>query len=102
MLFQSLTFHQPCSLSQIKLVNGDVYSCPESCTLPRLSSYYIMAVLTDKLSSDETHEYHTCNTRMCPVSCQLCTRLCSNLDHLHGLEEGEQHLCELVFRILIR
>jgi hypothetical protein len=30
---------------------------------------------------------------MCPMSCQLCKRLCANPDHLHGLQAGAVHLC---------
>ena len=30
------------------------------------------------------------------MSCQLCKRLCSNPDHLHGLENGAVHLCGCV------
>ena len=28
------------------------------------------------------------------MSCQLCKRLCSSTDHLHGLKKDELHLCE--------
>ena len=38
---------------------------------------------------------HACEHRLCPVSCQLCKRLCSG-DHLHGLDPDQYHLCGCV------
>ena len=38
---------------------------------------------------------HACEHRLCPVSCQLCKRLCSG-EHLHGLDPDEYHLCGCV------
>ena len=40
----------------------------------------------------EEHTIHACEHRLCPITCQLCKRLC-NGDHLHGLSLGENHLC---------
>ena len=40
----------------------------------------------------EEHTIHACENRLCPITCQLCKRLC-NGDHLHGLSLGENHLC---------
>ena len=40
----------------------------------------------------EEHLVHACEHRLCPVSCQLCKRLCSG-DHLHGLIPNQSHLC---------
>src|SRR6266404_2343981 len=40
----------------------------------------------------EEHTIHACEHRLCPISCQLCKRLCSG-DHLHGLTHDENHLC---------
>ena len=46
--------------------------------------------------SQDAHDHHRCHERLCPVTCQLCRRLCSTQDHLHGLEDGAVHLCGLV------
>jgi hypothetical protein len=40
----------------------------------------------------EEHTVHACEHRLCPITCQLCKRLC-NGDHLHGLSRGENHIC---------
>jgi hypothetical protein len=40
----------------------------------------------------EEHVVHACELRLCPVSCELCKRLCSG-DHLHGLNADQNHLC---------
>ncbi|KAI5994326.1 hypothetical protein EDD15DRAFT_2432753 [Pisolithus albus] len=68
---------KPCSLSGIKLADKSDYSCPGFCRIP----------------SDVDHTRHECETRLCSITCQLCKRLCSNQDHMHGLEEGAVHLC---------
>ncbi|KAI0052041.1 hypothetical protein FA95DRAFT_1484280 [Auriscalpium vulgare] len=67
---------EPCALRGIKMPNGKIYACPNTCRKP----------------SDEEHIVHSCENRLCPVSCQLCKRLCAQ-DHLHGLLPGETHLC---------
>ena len=51
--------------------------------------------LTSPYSEDE-HDEHMCDARLCPVPCQLCRRLCANQDHLHGLETDSIHLCGFV------
>jgi hypothetical protein len=68
---------EPCSLSGARLANGSVYDCPEKC----------------RISSAEDHIVHSCGNRSCPIPCELCKRLCSNKDHLHGLRDSEHHLC---------
>ncbi|KAI6027005.1 hypothetical protein EDC04DRAFT_3116261 [Pisolithus marmoratus] len=68
---------EPCDLSGIKLVDGSTYACPGTCRIP----------------SDVAHARHRCEARLCSVTCRLCKRLCSHHDHMHGLEEGEIHLC---------
>ncbi|KAH7882014.1 hypothetical protein F5I97DRAFT_1939518 [Phlebopus sp. FC_14] len=68
---------EPCALSGIALPDGSVYSCSGTCSVP----------------SDMDHERHQCDARLCSMTCQLCKRLCSNRDHLHGLEAGAVHLC---------
>ncbi|KAI6027008.1 hypothetical protein EDC04DRAFT_2899498 [Pisolithus marmoratus] len=68
---------EPCSLSGIKLADESDYSCPGFCRIP----------------SDVDHDRHECEARLCSVTCQLCKRLCSNQDHMHGLEDGAVHLC---------
>ena len=45
--------------------------------------------------SEQEHEAHSCDTRLCPVNCELCKRLCDK-PHLHGLSPGAHHLCGLV------
>ncbi|KAI6101021.1 hypothetical protein EDD16DRAFT_1844403 [Pisolithus croceorrhizus] len=67
----------PCSLSGFKLADGSDYSCPGFCRIP----------------SDVDHFRHECEARLCSVTCQLCKRLCSDQDHMHGLEDGAVHLC---------
>ncbi|KIM57715.1 hypothetical protein SCLCIDRAFT_1219233 [Scleroderma citrinum Foug A] len=68
---------EPCDLSGVVLSDGSTYSCPETCRLP----------------SDDGHVQHECEARLCSIKCQLCKRLCSNQDHMHGLEAGAIHLC---------
>jgi len=45
--------------------------------------------------SDQVHATHSCNTRICPSTCELCKRRCDGL-HLHGLTPGIHHLCGYV------
>jgi hypothetical protein len=66
-----------CSLNGARLADGSIYDCPEKC----------------RISSDEDHDVHICSNRSCPITCQLCKRLCSNTDHLHGLDDSDHHLC---------
>ncbi|KAI6020260.1 hypothetical protein BKA83DRAFT_674992 [Pisolithus microcarpus] len=68
---------KPCSLSGFKLADSSDYSCPGFCRIP----------------SDVDHIRHECEARLCSVTCQLCKRLCSDQDHMHGLEDGAVHLC---------
>lgn len=42
------------------------------------------------------HSEHHCESRQCPIGCQLCKRLCSEHDHLHGLDTSAVHLCGYV------
>ncbi|KAN0136209.1 hypothetical protein V8E53_006069 [Lactarius tabidus] len=67
---------EPCSLKEIKIPAGKTYSCPERCTIP----------------SDHDHVIHSCDTRLCPATCELCKRLCDK-PHLHGLALQQYHLC---------
>ena len=55
------------------------------------SSHSSQTVLTE-LFRDEGHTAHVCEDKLCPISCQLCSRLCIG-DHLHGLSANENHLC---------
>lgn len=55
---------------------------------------YVITLTCDR--SDEGHEQHWCDARLCPVTCQLCKRLCANQDHFHGLTSGAIHLCGFV------
>ncbi|KAJ6519114.1 hypothetical protein C8R45DRAFT_851769, partial [Mycena sanguinolenta] len=67
---------EPCDLKNLR-VSRKPYSCPRTCVI----------------SSDEAHTQHVCDTSACPLSCELCKRLCSDTDHLHGLQAGAVHLC---------
>ncbi|KAF8548768.1 hypothetical protein OG21DRAFT_684156 [Imleria badia] len=66
-----------CDLSDVQLVDGNVYSCPGTCRIP----------------SDVDHALHQCDSRFCSIQCQLCKRLCADQDHMHGLDSGAIHLC---------
>ncbi|KAF8840150.1 hypothetical protein BDN67DRAFT_904164 [Paxillus ammoniavirescens] len=68
---------EPCALTDIYLAGGKRYSCPEKC----------------HIANDVEHDQHRCDARLCSVTCQLCKRLCSNTDHMHGLQPGAIHLC---------
>ncbi|KAF8260139.1 hypothetical protein EI94DRAFT_1897819 [Lactarius quietus] len=67
---------EPCVLKDIVLPGGKTFSCHESCSIP----------------SDQEHESHSCDSRLCPATCELCKRLCDQ-PHLHGLMPGTHHLC---------
>ncbi|KAI9443933.1 hypothetical protein H4582DRAFT_2125919, partial [Lactarius indigo] len=67
---------EPCALRNVQLLGGKTFSCQESCSIP----------------SEQEHESHSCDTRLCPVTCELCKRLCDQ-PHLHGLTPGAHHLC---------
>ncbi|KAH9022041.1 hypothetical protein EDB84DRAFT_1670488 [Lactarius hengduanensis] len=67
---------EPCALRDMNLPLGKTYTCPERCTVP----------------SDQDHKIHSCDTRLCPATCELCKRLCDK-PHLHGLAPCEYHLC---------
>ncbi|KAI0058500.1 hypothetical protein BV25DRAFT_1964893 [Artomyces pyxidatus] len=66
---------EPCALKGIRSPNGRTYTCPDKCRKPR-----------------QPHTEHACDSRLCPVSCQLCKRLCTR-GHLHGRTASEAHLC---------
>ncbi|KAF8216813.1 hypothetical protein K438DRAFT_1658303 [Mycena galopus ATCC 62051] len=67
---------EPCDLKNLK-ISGKPYSCPRACVI----------------SSDEAHTQHVCDASGCPLQCELCKRLCSDSDHLHGLQADAVHLC---------
>ncbi|KAK0217807.1 hypothetical protein IW262DRAFT_1560097, partial [Armillaria fumosa] len=68
---------QPCQLENVRANNGQSFSCKGKCVMP----------------SSEAHEIHVCDNRMCPIPCELCKRLCSDANHLHGLDVQAIHLC---------
>ncbi|KAF8552259.1 hypothetical protein OG21DRAFT_1416462 [Imleria badia] len=68
---------RPCDLSDVRLEDGSVYSCPGTC----------------RISCDVDHTPHQCDSRYCSVQCQLCKRLCADQDHMHGRDSGAIHLC---------
>ena len=57
--------------------------------------YSPLSQLIGSFWSDQVHETHSCDTRLCPSICELCKRLCDK-PHLHGLAQGTHHLCGLV------
>ncbi|KAI0292593.1 hypothetical protein B0F90DRAFT_1645427, partial [Multifurca ochricompacta] len=73
----------PCRLIGLKLPNGKLFSCSGTCPIPL----------------DREHVDHECGERECPVSCQLCNRMCSE-SHLHGLEPHQNHLCGYDYTLL--
>lgn len=47
--------------------------------------------------SNEDHGRHVCDNRLsCPITCELCSRLCSMGDHFHGMGGDSLHLCGYV------
>jgi hypothetical protein len=58
-------------------------------------SFFSLSQLIGSFCSDRVHETHSCDTRLCPSTCELCMRLCGE-PHLHGLARGVHHLCGLV------
>ncbi|KAK0239015.1 hypothetical protein EDD85DRAFT_527825 [Armillaria nabsnona] len=68
---------QPCQLENVRTSQGRSFSCKGKCVIP----------------SSEDHEIHVCDNRMCPIPCELCKRLCSDANHLHGLDMQAIHLC---------
>ncbi|KAH9047539.1 hypothetical protein EDB83DRAFT_2267127 [Lactarius deliciosus] len=85
---------EPCALQEMKLLGGKTYSCPESCCIPRRvpSANCFFPSADVILFSNQDHTVHSCGTRLCPASCELCKRLCIQ-PHLHGVIPGEVHLC---------
>jgi hypothetical protein len=51
--------------------------------------------------SGQAHETHSCSVRLCPLTCELCNRLCVG-PHLHALTPRTNHLCGLVLSPLLR
>ncbi|KAH8114613.1 hypothetical protein DFH11DRAFT_1764484 [Phellopilus nigrolimitatus] len=69
---------KPCSLQGVKSPDGKMYTCQGLCSV----------------FWNEEHVSHVCDAVMaCPIVCQLCGRLCSEPDHLHGLGSDAIHLC---------
>ncbi|KAJ6620561.1 hypothetical protein B0H10DRAFT_2188402 [Mycena sp. CBHHK59/15] len=68
---------EPCDLKNLRLPSNERYSCSRTCAI----------------SSDEAHTQHVCDASACPIACELCKRLCSDSDHLHGLQADAVHLC---------
>ncbi|KAF9228234.1 hypothetical protein BS17DRAFT_850512 [Gyrodon lividus] len=68
---------EPCDLSLATLADGSQYTCKGRC----------------KVIVDVEHDDHQCDAQYCPISCQLCKRLCSSHSHLHALEADAIHLC---------
>ncbi|KAG8952848.1 hypothetical protein FRC03_012004, partial [Tulasnella sp. 419] len=74
--------NEPCSLRNVIVMSNDgnklTYTCPKSCSA----------------AHDEKHDVHVCGDNLaCPIKCELCNRLCTMGDHLHGLDDSELHLC---------
>lgn len=81
----------------MKLPGGKTYFCQQGCSMPRHVDF-ISFLLSIKwiMYSDQPHDVHSCDMRLCPVTCDLCRRLCIQ-PHLHGLVAGSFHLCGSVF-----
>jgi len=81
----------------MKLPGGKNFSCPERCSIPRWDflPYSLLSQPIGSFHSDQVHETHSCDTRLCPSTCELCKRLCDE-PHLHGLDRDMHHLCGLV------
>ncbi|KAJ7210563.1 hypothetical protein GGX14DRAFT_451174 [Mycena pura] len=67
------------------MCSARLHKCGEPCGLKN------MKVSGAKL--DEVHTQHVCDATACPVSCELCKRLCCDTEHLHGLQSDAIHLC---------
>ncbi|KAI9511011.1 hypothetical protein F5148DRAFT_1274479 [Russula earlei] len=76
---------EPCKLSGRR-------GCLEDCTkVPRhADDDHMCSALVHMCGED--HKTHSCDTRLCPSTCELCKRLCDE-SHLHGLTSGAHHLC---------
>ena len=70
---------------------------PQYC-LVCLVSDFVRLPINCYLLSDQEHALHSCDLRLCPVTCDLCKRLCAQ-PHLHGLTPGANHLCGSVFHM---
>ncbi|KAL5492779.1 hypothetical protein ACEPAI_4226 [Sanghuangporus weigelae] len=68
---------EPCELRDVSVPGGKPYSCQGTCSA----------------AWDEEHDSHVCGATSCPVTCQLCKRLCAAANHLHGLHADAVHLC---------
>lgn len=87
------SIHQPCGLRNMQLIGGKTFSCQESCSIPRyVSSSTPHSFRLPFFCSEEEHESHSCDARLCLVTCELCKGLCDQ-PHLHGLTPGAHHLC---------
>ncbi|KAF8726080.1 hypothetical protein AX14_008092 [Amanita brunnescens Koide BX004] len=71
------------------------HACGEPCDLCTLTpaDKWYKCEGRCRISVDVEHESHQCDAQYCPISCQLCKRLCSSPNHLHALEEDAVHLC---------
>jgi hypothetical protein len=83
---------QPCALRDVP--GGWTLTCQGSCIIPRQVSSPILFGFRPKgpIYSDQEHDLHSCDMRLCPETCELCKRLCAQ-SHLHGLTPGAHHLC---------
>ncbi|KAL5513533.1 hypothetical protein ACEPAH_3932 [Sanghuangporus vaninii] len=68
---------EPCELRDVSVPGGKLYSCQGTCSA----------------AWDEEHDSHLCGATSCPITCQLCKRLCASANHLHGLHADAVHLC---------
>nr|GAT56845.1 predicted protein [Mycena chlorophos] len=68
---------EPCTLKNVNIGPAKFFSCSKTCAIP----------------SDEPHTEHICDSSSCPITCELCKRLCADHEHLHGLDKNAVHLC---------
>ncbi|KIO19084.1 hypothetical protein M407DRAFT_44020, partial [Tulasnella calospora MUT 4182] len=70
---------------------AQVHLCGEACDLRDL---LLADGNTHFCFSNENHTRHVCDNRLsCPITCELCSRLCSMGDHFHGMDGNSLHLC---------
>ncbi|KAJ7195854.1 hypothetical protein C8J57DRAFT_534894 [Mycena rebaudengoi] len=75
------------------MCSARLHKCGEACDLKNVGTEQYSCSRTCAIPWDETHTQHVCDTSACPIVCQLCKRLCSDSDHLHGLQASSVHLC---------
>jgi hypothetical protein len=85
---------QPCGLRNLTTPEGGIYSCVGACCIPWYAiRFCALCFLANFECRDEAHQRHECDDVTCPMTCQLCKRLCAMAGHFHGLDANAVHLC---------